>query len=423
MKSTLKVVKALVIGSLAVLLAVQGSIIAASFIGDAFPIIADATLQEVTPSIAYNSQRQEYLVVWSNNRPGNDDIRGVRLTKNGAQIGNPFWISAGSGNERWEPDVTYNSQHNQYLVVWQFYDSTAGNGIKGRRVSATGVVLDTADITIRSAGAPTWNAYTPAVAYAYTSDRYLVVYEQVWAGNFFICGQGVDSNGALVGPTDFTIASNTGEELFAPDVAYNLHVNRFLVVWEESYSTEWDIKGQQVTGDDSLWQTWFHIASSTDIERDPAVAALHNTPTADKFMVAWEQYVLGDWDIYSAVVEEGIPGFSTVSPAIAIATYSANETNPAIAGNNSNLEYFVTWRYDDGGIFAPIRGQSVTYAGNLTGQLAQALPTNSDGDFPAIAAGPVGDFVIAWQDPRGTATFDIYGRLVGNRTYLPLIKH
>jgi hypothetical protein len=74
-------------------------------IGDPFATSA-ADLQEGRPAVAYNTQWQEYLVVWNNDRAGNDDIRAQRLTKTGAPIGVPFYISAGEGAERRYPDVT-----------------------------------------------------------------------------------------------------------------------------------------------------------------------------------------------------------------------------------------------------------------------------------------------------------------------------
>lgn len=425
MKRVLRVTKALVIGSLAVLIAVQGSIIAASFIGDAFPIIADATLQEVTPSIAYNSVRQEYLVVWSNDRPGNDDIRGQRLTKNGTLLGGPFWISAGSGNERWFPDVAYNSQHDQYLVVWQYYDPTAGSGIKGRFVNGNGV-MSASEFTIRDAGATAWAEYEPAVAYASTSDKYLVVYEQVWAGNFFICGRVVYTDGTM--DSEFTIVEDETvpyyDEFYEPDLAYNHNANRYLVVWQHEFSsTDWDIHGQQVTGDGALWGGQIGNIANTGInETSPSVAANPNSPTEDKFLVAYEYEASStDHQILASLLQEnGTPD----AVGIGIATYgSRDETAPAISSDIVNGKYFVVWRYEHDGSFAPIRGQALTYWGALTGTLAQALPTNSDGDYPAVAAGPVGDFMVTWQDPRGAATFDIYGRLVGNRSYIPLIRH
>jgi hypothetical protein len=44
-------------------------------IGNNFLISNENSLVEVYPSVAYNSTRFEYLAVWYNDRPGNDDIR------------------------------------------------------------------------------------------------------------------------------------------------------------------------------------------------------------------------------------------------------------------------------------------------------------------------------------------------------------
>ena len=86
-------------------------------IGTQFPILNDSSVTEVSAAIAYNPQRQEYLVVWYNDRPGNDDIRARRVARDGTPVGPAFYISIGPGAERRYPDVAYNPQRNEYLVV------------------------------------------------------------------------------------------------------------------------------------------------------------------------------------------------------------------------------------------------------------------------------------------------------------------
>jgi hypothetical protein len=39
--------------------------------------------QQKAPSVAYNAERQEFLVVWWNDRPGNDDVYAQRADRNG----------------------------------------------------------------------------------------------------------------------------------------------------------------------------------------------------------------------------------------------------------------------------------------------------------------------------------------------------
>jgi hypothetical protein len=66
-------------------------------IGPNFFISSDSTLEEVSPSVAYNSDRQEYLVVWHNDRAGNDDIRAQRVFKDGTLAGSA-WAIGGRGH-------------------------------------------------------------------------------------------------------------------------------------------------------------------------------------------------------------------------------------------------------------------------------------------------------------------------------------
>lgn len=58
----------------------------------------DATVDAGQPDIAYNSVRDEYLVVWTNSAPGDSEIWGRRLRSDGSPIGDPFQISGLTGS-------------------------------------------------------------------------------------------------------------------------------------------------------------------------------------------------------------------------------------------------------------------------------------------------------------------------------------
>jgi hypothetical protein len=142
--------------------------------------LSDQAADAVESAVAYNPQQQEYLVVWYNDRPGCDDIFGRRVSANGGALGPRFPIANLCPEERRYPDVTYNSQHNEYLVVWEHYDGSYFR-VHGRIVSATGT-LPGSEFPI-SSGVSLKNCYTPTVAYASTSDKYLVVWERQVVAN------------------------------------------------------------------------------------------------------------------------------------------------------------------------------------------------------------------------------------------------
>ena len=109
--------KFLVCCSLLFLLAIPSKTDASGLIGRAI-IFSTSAEQEVYPAVAYNSQRQEYLVVWSSDRSKCDGIWAQFVSRSGRLIGSSIDISVDCPERRY-PDVTYNSAHDQYLVVWE----------------------------------------------------------------------------------------------------------------------------------------------------------------------------------------------------------------------------------------------------------------------------------------------------------------
>ncbi|MGE5682088.1 MAG: NosD domain-containing protein [Bacillota bacterium] len=109
-----------------------------SSLGSDFPI-RNGTNRDEGCAIAYNSTDHEYLVVWNEFVPFGSmyiigPVMGQRISENGTIIGSAFKIfSTGSS-----PSVAYNSQKNQYLVV------ASGNGVQGQLVNSDGSLISTA---------------------------------------------------------------------------------------------------------------------------------------------------------------------------------------------------------------------------------------------------------------------------------------
>lgn len=105
--------------------------------GGDFPIANNTNLDEGC-AIAYNSTDHEYLVVWSEMIPGGNvfifgSVRGQRVSEDGALIGQAFTIfSIGM-----TPSVAYNSKTNEFLVV-----ANTGGGLLGQRVSSQGTLVE-----------------------------------------------------------------------------------------------------------------------------------------------------------------------------------------------------------------------------------------------------------------------------------------
>lgn len=393
-------------------------------IGSRFVIHNDGSKEEVGPAIAYNSQRGEYLVVWYNDRPGNDDIQAQRVSRNGTLIGGAFYISAGQGAERRYPDVAYNNQRNEYLVVWE-HDAGVGPSVYGRRVSATGLVLGSQDIVFASNPSINTNYLQPAIAYSTTSDHYLLVWRydngsMLWQ-TLVACD--IDSDAGSYNSFNI-VAWDTPDLPEQPEVAYNRSRNEFLVAWQQQTGGggDFDVYARRVkmTGGAGVSGSAFVIANSADDEIAPSVAAIPTVTDQGQYLVTWGHESGFTRDIQGRPVA----GVGTPGVTVTLADTPWSEHSPAVAGCESNQQFLVVWVWipvvTPPGIMqvqartlaldgTPLH--DTTYVGG--GQVFQA----------AVAAGPTGDFLVAFDDNEvtGTANRGIYGRVWGNRVYLPLV--
>lgn len=386
-------------------------------------MIADQPVDTDFSTVAYNSQNQEYLVVWHNDRPANDDIYGQRVSKNGTLIGPWFSIVAGAGAERYYPHVAYNSKHNEYLVVWE----VGMAAIRAQRVSATGVLIGSvATLMVTAAGD---EVYFPGVAYGSGSDQYLVVFvTETAAGNSTI---GLVSCAYDV----FICFNNSVAPLsatwhYVPDVAYNPRRDEFLVVWREfttSGATAKHIYGRRVSLASGLnvVGSVIQISNMSNNEDDPVVAVVPRSPDG-QYLVAWDVFDTVGMD--DEVWAQRLAGDGTLEGApLPVATTPDDEVVGGIAGNANTGQYAIMWaRRNSTFTQSNIQGREVRTDGSFVGGARDLMPAppgmvgTSTPENPSIAAGPGGDFLVTFDDPVSSIR-KVFGILWGNRLYLPLV--
>jgi len=395
------------------LLAGPAAVQAGGPIGGIFLIRDEASVSTNRPAVAYNSQRQEYLVVFWNDRPGCDDIRAERVAKDGRLLGG-VWVANGCPADRRYPDVAYNSQANEYLVVWEEDEID----IRGQRVSATGGLAGGAfDIALGIGGSS--SCWRPAVAYASTENKYLVVLQLDSLAGCGIGAKALNSDGSAWG-TYFDIEPLSTNQKGYPDLAYNYLRNEFLVVWAEQCSipVQYDIRGRRVAMSGGAGPLGTAFWFSCDTCRDdlvPAVAAVPRSPDG-QYLVAWEYWTgANNYDIWA----QRVAGGGTLEgSAFLVFDSTASDVCPAVAGSESNQQYLVAWTTSPA-VYPCICGRVVPTSGALVD--AETVVGGYWAGNAAVASGPVGDALIAFQDTLGSGTYNIYGRLWGNRVYLPLV--
>ena len=362
---------------------------------------SDPSFDAVDPAVAFNNINNEYLVVWSGEDGpviGEFEIYCQRLNGvTGSEVGaNDFRISdmGPDGYDTYDakaPAVIYNSQNNNYLVVWSGDDNSGTlvdgeSEIFGQRLdAATGTEIGVNDFRISDMGPDgdnLFDALSPAVAYDYTNNEYVVVWEgedntgALVEGEFEIFGQRLDGiTGSELGINDFRISDmgiegNNIYDATDPALAYNNLDNQYLVVWEGDDDTaplvngEFEIFGQRLdasTGGE-LGANDFRISDagpdgSTIYDAyNPSVAF---NVSASEYIVVWEadddayNTVEGEYEIYGQLIEAST-GFEIGFNDFRISSMGAESNplfdafDPAVAPPNSAGGYFTVWRGDDG---------------------------------------------------------------------------
>jgi hypothetical protein len=241
------------------------------------------------PALTYNSAAKEYLVVYMYDA-SNDGIHwevwGRRVAWNGSWLGPEFQIFSWGNRSFENPQVAWNSYRNEYLVIAEAVDTTNGhyNDVAGRRVMADGSTpypghnISRQDQTLQPQGA--------VVAYNVAIDEYLVVWAQYASeGNRDIYGARVrGDNDQVVAPGEFYIDTAGGDQR-SPAVATNQQ-DRYLVVWELDVGgaeTDWDIYGTEMNIFGNRVGYSIPMAYTPEDENQPAVTI--NGATNERFVI------------------------------------------------------------------------------------------------------------------------------------------
>jgi hypothetical protein len=371
------------------------------------------------PAVAYSPQHHQYLVVWQNQWPGNKDIYGQRVSEHGELL-SWFAISAGT-NDRVDPAVAYDPVRDRYLVVWS-YDYGGGDfDIRGRFVPWNGENLGNEIIISQTLN----GEYHPQVAYGYTRDAFTVTWMSDNATNpsFIAARQVWAADGTFPGDA-FRVSNMSADECDFPDIAYNLHRNEWLVVWDQWVGGDLDVYGVRMAGDGTVIGSGiFAIYATASQEQRPSVTSCH---LLDQYLVVFEREYDDppyDPDIWMRYVDgDGIPGAS-----FEVGATTTSQLEPDVACNSAGNSYLIVWQdmWTDSyfGITAREAGSNGFPRSDY---VIISSGTNENRIYPAVGGGS-SQFLITWVHDisRAKAAYkDIYGRIYTPYVvFLPFLKN
>jgi hypothetical protein len=387
-------------------------------------------LGNMYPTAAYNSNREEFLVVWQRQRSDNhSEIVGRRVSGSGALLGDEFIIASGFFNEhRASPALAYNAFQDEYAVVYlcanyvEELGPSRENQVCGRTVSGDGLTLG-GERTIYA-----WfnrSFWEPRVAWNSQRNRYLAVWyacDTATAQPTDVASFPLESDLSKVVGVDVAFLVSTGKEPLLPDLVYNASMDEYFIVWQETWPTsdDTDIRGSRLDGLQGMRVSGtgvLLIGFTTALETYPAVT----TNGQSRYLVVWGSYSPGNWDVRGKeLVADGTP----VSGYRDIAVTGLAEIFPRVAARpGPTREYLVAFmRFSDGRgrIAASYWGDGIS-GGEI--DVASALPL--DRGQPVVTVGNSG-FLFVYQgkvsgSPEPSRIYTRYFWPNAHLTYLPLV--
>lgn len=367
----------------------------------------------VENTAAYNPLTKQFLVVWEDNR--NATSSGVdlfaRLVKtDGSLVGADFPISTAAG-EQAQPIVVYNPDANQFLVVWSDY-RTGNANLFGQLVNASGGLAGS-ECPISIGGG---DRRFFGVSYNSVSHQYLVAWEDNRFSTFDVFGELLNSD-CTPATGDFRITAVGSSGGHGPRIAFNPATNQFLVTWNDFRNGNYDVFGQFVNGGGTLSGTNFAITTASGNQVEPAVAF---SPASGKFLVVWLDARSGDFDIFGRVVNaDG----SFAGAEFPVSTAIASQLRQTVIHYPSTDQFLVAW--EDGRNSPACRstrvncdtyGQFVNPDGTLAGaEIAIQTGQTSVLVGPGLAYSRETDrFLAVWLDLRNGG-LSVFGQLIGGQ--------
>jgi len=360
------------------------------------PLLVNSLIYESSPSIINGDST--YFLVWSehiyspDNKSG-DDIYGSRINRTGSILDSNICISTVNFVvESWEPAVAFDDTN--YFVVWESYLDDTTSDIRGARVNQSGLLLDTLGIDIFT---DDHDQFSPSIAFG--KNNYLVVCED-WS----------DINGAIVNRDGsiterFQICYDNGYQVL-PRIAFGDTI--FFVVWEDwRYwgTTGPDIYGARVTQDGSVLDWDFSIYEKRGWDQEPDVDF-----DGTNFLVVWEHWGHDD-DIYGCRVS--MTGEVLDEDGFIISNAKKDQENPAIAFDGNN--YLIVWEDNRNNDTSDIYAARVTPMGVVLDSTGIPICTAQGyQECPSVVFDGT-NFIITWDDYRNDANIpDIYGARVNS---------
>jgi YD repeat-containing protein len=268
---------------------VRGQVVQASGVlsGTDFPI-GNVGPDNNSPAVDFNPVTQEFLVTWVYDDYGNNDLWAQRLTASGQLIGSTIFVSLGGGQEL-QPAVAHDAA-GHYLIAFMCDEYPDQFAICVQPMLGNGSLTGSASKVF---GAPS-NSVSPDLAYDPERNEYLVVWlEGAGGATDEVYAQRLRDDGAVLGSA-IPLQAYSGSP-YRPAVAYHSAAQAYVVVWNQVSGGQWDIQSRTLQADGSGLNNPVSVVAASGDQVNPALSK--HGPGFDLY-VLYTDPATGFWDLY-----------------------------------------------------------------------------------------------------------------------------
>jgi hypothetical protein len=351
------------------------------------------------PALAYDAANDQYWLAWRDERSGTPQVYARRLASTGAPQGNEILVSSAKG---YNPRLTCSGQ--RCLIVFTTDDGTL-SWIQARALDATGNPASAVvDVTPASG-----RADRPDVAYNSLDNQFLAVWQQWQSDTGWDVAARVLSPD-LATPGAVNVLCSQPEDQQRPSVAFHVGRTLYGVVWTDHRNGANTDLFCQILGRDGapLGANFLAYAGPYD-DLEPHITA---HATRDQFMIVCTALVAANGlpSIRACTVTTG--GAATGS--VKVLEADNYRSAPQVAPRAGSDEYLVVWRENRTNAQPDIAAQRLRQDRVLSGGVLVVTAGRKGQEVPAVAYNAKNNrFLAAWRDYHPGNDYEIRGRVVG----------
>lgn len=301
-------------------------------------------LTSAAPAVSYSPIANEFLVAWTefSGTPGGPDLRGQRVSPNGAKVGTEIAIGA-TGYWEGMPSATYNSAQDEYIIGYYFETGSGADSLGLQRIKpGTGALVGG-----RSTIFSTFADLYPEISYNSRTNQYLAI---SWAATspWMLHGWMADGNAQPLTPTPKSLAVQGGGD--GVGLAYNPVSNTWLAVYLSQKNAE--IWGVEIAANGTPGAQSQLTSTGTRLSTQPQAAG---SATASRFYVTASDAftkVMGQL-VAHGTMGSSTPSCTTPQPAAGYTCVNGTWVAPAATSSCKTVQPASNWTCVNGNWLPP----------------------------------------------------------------------